>query len=141
MLSYALLSGYFHGYFGRLDDLIPALALVGEFFLRVMTFDILLVCFLASLTVNVTVYFPAFLYVCFAFLVVTIFVLSPKFQDHFVGDPVLLSRNVTVIGVFALTINVKLALRFSAGLVADVAASAVADNKIRLCCKNFFLAL
>jgi len=88
-----------------------------------MTFEIVLVCFLAFLTVNVTVYFPAFLYVCFAFLVVTVFVLSPKFQD---AEPVPVYTHLTVPPEHVMETPV------GGIFVVGVAASAVADNKIML---------
>ena len=53
----------------------------------------------AFFTVKVTVYFPSLLYVCVIFLDFEC-LLSPKFQYHEVGDPVLLSVNVTLRGAF-----------------------------------------
>ena len=62
--------------------------------------DIVLVLLpLAFLTVKLTVYFPALLYVCTGFLAVE-YVPSPKLHFHEVGDPVLLSVNVTFNGAF-----------------------------------------
>ena len=54
----------------------------------------------AFFTVKLTVYFPALLYLCTGFLAVDV-LLSPKLQDQEVGDPVLLSVNVTVSGAFS----------------------------------------
>lgn len=51
------------------------------------------------LTVKLTVYFPIFVYLCVGFLAVEVLE-SPKFQDQEVGDPVLLSVNLTVNGFF-----------------------------------------
>ena len=53
----------------------------------------------AFLTVRVTVYIPALVYLCEGLLVVEV-LLSPKSQDHEAGDPVLLSVNFTVNGAF-----------------------------------------
>jgi len=50
-------------------------------------------------TVKLTGYFPALPYLCSGFLLVEV-LLSPKFQNQEVGDPVLLSFNSTVIGDF-----------------------------------------
>jgi hypothetical protein len=53
----------------------------------------------ALLTAKLTVYLPAFEYVCTGFFSVED-VPSPKFQFQEVGDPVLLSVNVTINGSF-----------------------------------------
>ena len=53
----------------------------------------------ALVTFRVTVYFPAFVYLCTGFLAVEVY-LSPKFQRYDVDDPVLLSVNFTVNGTF-----------------------------------------
>ena len=53
----------------------------------------------AFFTVKVTVNFPFLVYVCVALRVDEV-VLSPKFQLHEVGDPVLLSVNCTLNGAF-----------------------------------------
>src|SRR5665647_1201128 len=51
----------------------------------------------AFVTVKLTVYFPALLYICTGFLSVEVS-LSPKFQRYDVGDPLLLSVNLTFNG-------------------------------------------
>ena len=53
---------------------------------------------LEFLTIKLTVYFPALLYLCIGFLVVDGLLLSPKSQSYDAGEPVLLSVNSTVSG-------------------------------------------
>jgi len=53
----------------------------------------------AFVTVKLTVYFPALLYTCIGLEDIE-YDPSPKFQFHVVGDPLLLSVNVTVKGAF-----------------------------------------
>jgi len=53
----------------------------------------------ALVTLRVTVYFPALEYLCVGFCLVEI-IPSPKSHFHFVGDPVLLSVNLTFNGDF-----------------------------------------
>ena len=48
----------------------------------------------AFFTVRVTVYFPAFVYLCVGLFAVEV-LLSPKFQDQEVGEFLLLSVNCT----------------------------------------------
>ncbi len=51
------------------------------------------------IAVKITVYVPAFVYLCTGFLFVE-YVLSPKLHFHDVGEPVLLSVNVTFRGSY-----------------------------------------
>ena len=53
----------------------------------------------AFVTFKLTVYFPALIYLCIGFFAVEL-LLSPKFQDREVGEPVLLSLNFTDRGAF-----------------------------------------
>jgi hypothetical protein len=71
-------------------------------------------------TVKLTVYFPALVYLCVGFWAVEV-LLSPKLHDQEVGDPVLLSVNFTFKGCFPdMSDAVKAATGFTGAALAVI---------------------